>query len=125
MQARQPKRSRAWRCSASRVRHLLLCLFWPAVLVLPQGLWPRLLQLLWPLRTAIYPCVAILCPALIGAELQTALEDGKLALKAREDRIQELEAAAAAAGDSANEALVGGVFGSVAIGSSWDEQRSA
>ena len=48
------------------------------------------------------------CPPALPctAELQSALEDGKLALKAREERIQELEAAAAAAGESASEAQV-------------------
>lgn len=48
-------------------------------------------------------CLCLPWPA---AELQTALEDGKLALKAREARIEELEAAAAAASESASEVQV-------------------
>lgn len=73
-------------------------------------------MLLHGLPWAAAHCISLLCshwqccpPAHpCTAELQAALEDGKLALKAREARIQELEAAAAAADESASEAQVGG-----------------
>lgn len=63
----------------------------PAPFILPHHSRLSVCFLRWPAAT----------------ELQAAVEDGKLALKAREARIEELEAAAAAASESATDAQVG------------------